>query len=253
MRGPRAGPARAVCPAAPPPAGSIPGAPSLRLLGPPPRSPARLIPRLGAGYRPGSAARGSGCSTGPAWNRPILKPPDTMRPWPVRPWPVGGPEAFRSAALSPMAARPFRRLVPRRHAGGGAGRRRGTAPGHRGWLRDGQERAWPRSQRDPLLAGLAPACRARVVGQFERNSSPVIPERRDAASPDSMNTGFSKAFEACVAGFRVRGPSTSSGPRPGMTRLQFKLTHCPRSSCWPSRCRPPSAIRPTPPRPQKAA
>ena len=66
-----------------------------------------------------------------------------------------------------------------------------------------------------------PRIERREVGQFERNSIPVIPGRRNAASPESTNTGFSKAFEARVAGFRVRELRS----RPGMTSLQFKLTH----------------------------
>jgi hypothetical protein len=41
-----------------------------------------------------------------------------------------------------------------------------------------------------------------------------------------MNTGFSKAFGACVPGFRARGLC----PRPGMTMLQFKLRHYPAAT-----------------------
>src|SRR6185369_11573491 len=59
-----------------------------RLPAPRPRSPARSIPPLGSGYQPGPAAKASGCSTGPIWNWPILKPPNTTRPWLVC-----GPEA----------------------------------------------------------------------------------------------------------------------------------------------------------------
>ena len=38
-----------------------------------------------------------------------------------------------------------------------------------------------------------------------------------------MNTGFSEVFGVCVHGFRARGLR----PRPGMTRLHFKLSHYP--------------------------
>ena len=47
-----------MCSASAPPASSIPGAPSPRLPGPRPRSPARSIPLPGSGYRPGPAAKG---------------------------------------------------------------------------------------------------------------------------------------------------------------------------------------------------
>ena len=70
-------------------ASSTPGAPSLRLPEPRPRSPARSIPPPGIAYRPGPEPRASGCSTGPIWNWPILKPPNTTRPCPVC-----GPGAF---------------------------------------------------------------------------------------------------------------------------------------------------------------
>src|SRR3954453_5468799 len=69
--------------ASPPPASSTPGAPSLRLPEPRPRSPARLIPPPGVAYRPGSEPRASGCSIGPIGNWPILKPPNTTRACPV--------------------------------------------------------------------------------------------------------------------------------------------------------------------------
>src|SRR5215211_4010927 len=46
------------------------------------RSPARSIPLPGS-YRPGPEPRASGCSTGPTWNWPILKPPNTTRACPV--------------------------------------------------------------------------------------------------------------------------------------------------------------------------
>jgi SRSO17 transposase len=64
-------------------ASSTPGAPSLPLPEPRPRSPARSIPLPGIGYRPGPEPRASDCSTGPIWNWPILKPPNTTRPCPV--------------------------------------------------------------------------------------------------------------------------------------------------------------------------
>ena len=47
------------------------------------------IPLPGSGYRLGPEPRASGCSTGPIWNWPILKPPNTTRPCPVC-----GPGAF---------------------------------------------------------------------------------------------------------------------------------------------------------------
>jgi SRSO17 transposase len=68
---------------------STPGAPSRRLPEPRPRSPARSIPLPGVGYRPGPEPRASGCSTGPTWNWPILKPPNTTRACPAC-----GPGAF---------------------------------------------------------------------------------------------------------------------------------------------------------------
>ncbi len=79
----RAGPARAMCSGSTAIASSTPGAPSLPWPEPPPRSPARSIPPPGTGYRPGPAAKASDCSTGPTWNWPILKPPNTTRPCPV--------------------------------------------------------------------------------------------------------------------------------------------------------------------------
>src|SRR5581483_4308373 len=61
----------------------------------------------------------------------------------------------------------------------------------------------------------------------------------------SINTSLYNACEACVHGFRVRGLSLSSGrpqagpvdPRPGMTMLQSKPSHYPRSLSllgWPA-------------------
>src|SRR4051795_2336751 len=47
------------------------------------------------------------------------------------------------------------------------------------------------------------------------------PEDKLRAEPGTMNTGFFKAFEDCVPGFRARGPC----PRPGMTILRLKLRH----------------------------
>jgi hypothetical protein len=76
-------PARAVCLASAPPAGSIPGAPSPRPPGPRPKSRARLIPPPGIAYRPGPEPKANGCSTGPIWNSPIAKRPNTTRPCPV--------------------------------------------------------------------------------------------------------------------------------------------------------------------------
>ena len=63
--------------------------PSLRLPEPQPRSPAPSIPLPGSGYRPGPEPRASGCSIGPTWNWPILKPPNTTRTCPAF-----GPGAF---------------------------------------------------------------------------------------------------------------------------------------------------------------
>src|SRR6476469_3503363 len=49
-------------------------------------------------------------------------------------------------------------LVPQGHAREKTDRGGRSSLGHRGQLRDRQDRAWPRSQRDPLLAWLASAC-----------------------------------------------------------------------------------------------
>jgi hypothetical protein len=69
----------------------------------------------------------------------------------------------------------------------------------------------------------------RVVFQFECNPkhrhSGAGPRTSFGRSPGTINTGFFKAFEDCVPGFRARGPC----PRPGMTILRLKLRHYRRS------------------------
>src|SRR4051812_47421808 len=60
-----------------------------RLPGPQPRLRTTLIPPPGTVCRLEPAPRASGCSIGPIWNWPILKPPNTARACPVY-----GPEAF---------------------------------------------------------------------------------------------------------------------------------------------------------------
>src|SRR4051812_25574180 len=65
-----------------------------------------------------------------------------------------------------------------------------------------------------------------VVSQFECNRKHRHSGAARRAEPESMNTSFSKAFGACVPGFRARGLC----PRPGMTMLQFKLRHYRRLS-----------------------
>ena len=58
---------------------------------------------------------------------------------------------------------------------------RGPALGHRGWLRDGQERTGPRPQRDPVLARLAPARLARHAGLRDAGRHP--PQGQHARAP----------------------------------------------------------------------
>jgi hypothetical protein len=80
-------------------------------------------------------------------------------------------------------------LVPGRHADQHARRRRGTALGHRGRVRDCQDGARARPQRDPLLAWVAPACLARDARL--RNDGRRVPSRERAGSPKKSEAGSS--------------------------------------------------------------
>ena len=63
-------------------------------------------------------------------------------------------------------------LVSGRYDHRNPGRRGRASLGHRGQLRDRQERAWPRPQRNPLVAWLAPARLARHAGLRDAGRNP---------------------------------------------------------------------------------
>src|SRR5215211_5282462 len=74
-------------------------------------------------------------------------------------------------------------LVPGRHADQHARRRRGTALGYRGRVRDCQDGARACSQRDPLLARMAPArlaCDAglALMAAVRRRANQAAPPKR---------------------------------------------------------------------------
>jgi SRSO17 transposase len=81
-------------------------------------------------------------------------------------------------------------LVPGRDHDRDAGRRRGAALGHRGRLRDRQERTRPRPQRDPVVARLASPRLAGDAGLRHPGGHPLpgqcaAPKNADQAGPDA--------------------------------------------------------------------
>ena len=81
----------------------------------------------------------------------------------------------------------FSTLGPGRHRHCHAGQGRGAALGHRGQLRDGQKRTRARSQREPLLARLAPACLAGRAGLRHDGGRPAC--RQHGSAPKKTGTG----------------------------------------------------------------
>jgi DDE superfamily endonuclease len=107
----------------------------------------RLAPTLGRRGHEGAAAARLGL--------PRTRPPRGGRVRRGR----RGPLDARAADPAPhrrWRTRPFHHLVPQGHPDRDPRRGRGAALGHRGRLRDGEERARARPQRDPVLARLAP-------------------------------------------------------------------------------------------------
>ena len=90
-------------------------------------------------------------------------------------------------------------LVPQGHAHEKAGVGRRPSLGHRGQLRDRQERTRPRSQRNPLLAWLAPACLARHARLRHDGRHPSSRQcRADAQKNDATPSDESGAPDPLV-------------------------------------------------------
>jgi hypothetical protein len=77
---------------------------------------------------------------------------------------------------------------PGRHPDRDPRRRRGSPLGHRGRVRDSEERARPRPQRDPLLARLAPARLARDARLRRPRGRALSRERSSRANPASRES-----------------------------------------------------------------
>jgi hypothetical protein len=84
-------------------------------------------------------------------------------------------DAWPARPAQPQRCQPglLHHLVPGRHLARGAGRRRGSALGDRGRVRDRQDRARARSQRDPQLARLAPPRLAGDAGLRPAGGDPA--------------------------------------------------------------------------------